>query len=513
MAKVLSIFILFIVTSIAYNVTAVGPRTSYNIAISSSPNSLSPFFSTDANSQNINRLINASLIDFSIDMQPVCQLCESFEEFRTKDSYKIRFKLKPNIKFSNGRELTSKDVEKSHFYFTETEKIKSIFRFAFGNITEVKIIDNLTFELVYKSFGLDHLPNLVLFKIIQIPEYEELEKVEMNDIVGAGDYKITKIAPLQIDLKALKPELADLNFVVVKDETTLSLKLLKKEIDLSVANISPRKVNYLEKNGGVKVKKVLGTDYNYIGLNQRKEILKDVNFRKAMSYLIPREKIIKYKFKNNAVASNGLFAKSFKNFYVSSEVDEFNPEKASELMMKAGFKKNNGTWVDNKGEAFSLTWKTSSNKFQQEIVTIIKNEFEKFGLKINVVPQEWGTFLRGIKRGEYDLYLGRWVGFTGQDMLKFAFYSENMAPKGANRVFFDNKDFDSLINEAEQTINKKKEVELYKKANTIVNEQYPYISLWHPDVIWVMGKCIELKEIYPNGNFLVLKEIKNVCKN
>ena len=92
------------------------------------------------------------------------------------------------------------------------------------------------------------------------------------------------------------------------------------------------------------------------------------------------------------------------------------------------------------------------------------------------MPQEWGTFLRGIKRGEYDLYLGRWVGFTGQDMLKFAFYSENMAPKGANRVFFDNKEFDNIIALAERTINKSKEVELYKKANKLVNELYPYIS-------------------------------------
>ncbi len=506
MSKFLFLCLNFIVSSIVY-------ASPINIAISSSPNSLSPFFSTDANSQNINRLINASLIDFNTEMQPICQLCESFKEYRTKTSYKIRFKLKPNLKFSNGKSLTANDVQKSHMYFTETEKIKSIFRFAFGNITEVKVIDNLTFDLIYKEFGLDHLPNLVLFKIIDIPNFEKLEKVEMEDIVGAGDYKITNIAPLQIDLKALKKGLNDLNFVVVKDETTLSLKLIKGEIDLSVANISPRKVNYLQKNSDVNVVKVLGTDYNYIGINQKKKIFSNVNVRKALSHLIPREKIIKYKFKGNAVSSNGLYAKSFKNFYIDQPVDQYDPKLAYDLFLKAGFEMRNGIWYDNNGEKFSITWKTSSNKFQQEIVTIIEEEFEKFGLVINVMPQEWGTFLRGIKRGEYDLYLGRWVGFTGQDMLKFAFYSEKMPPKGANRVFFDNKEFDNLIIKAEHTINKKKEVELYKKANIVVNNEYPYISLWHPDVIWVMNKCIELKGIYPNGNFLVLKEIKNVCKN
>lgn len=507
MSKLLKLFILFSVSSLAF-------CRPLNIAISSSPNSLSPFFSTDANSQNINRLINASLIDFDINMRPICQLCASFKEYRTKDTYKIHFKLRPDMTFTNGAPVRAIDIKKSHYYFTETNKIKSIFRFAFGNITEVNVIDDLNFELVYKSYGLDHLPNLVLFKIIQIPNYESLEKIEMKDIVGAGDYKITNIAPLQIDLKALKPGRFDLNFVVVKDETTLSLKLIKGEIDLSVANISPRKVNYLIKNGSVNVQKVLGTDYNYIGLNQRKEVLQDLNVRKALSHLIPREKIIKYKFKNNAVAANGLFAKSFKNFYVESTVvDKYNPQLANELFLKAGFIKNEGYWYNKSGKKFSLTFKTSSNKFQQELVTIIKNEFESFGIDLHVMPQEWGTFLRGIKRGEYDLYLGRWVGFTGQDMLKFAFYSENMAPKGANRVFFDNKDFDNLIIKAENTIDKTKEIELYKQANKIVNEQYPYISLWHPSVIWVMDKCIKLKEIYPNGNFLVLKEIKNVCKN
>lgn len=506
MPRYLLISLFFIVTSIVY-------ADPLKIAISSSPNSLSPFFSTDANSQNINRLVNGSLIDFDINMKPICQLCESYEEFRTIDSYKIRFKLKENIYFSNGEKITARSVKQSHYYFTETEKIKSIFRFAFSNITEVKILDKYTFELIYKSYGLDHLPNLVLFKIIQIPNYKTLDQVELNDIVGAGDYRITDIKPLQIDLKSNIEGRQDLSFVVVKDETTLALKLVKGEIDLSVSNISPRKVNYLINKGNVKVKKVLGTDYNYIGLNQRKEQLQNLKVRKALSHLIPREKIIKYKFKNYAVASNGLFAKSFEKFYLDSPVDNYDPAKAKSLFIEAGYKHNNGFWYNGDGKKFKITFKTSSNKFQQELVTIIRNEFVDFGIDIQIVPQEWGTFLRGIKRGEYDLYLGRWVGFTGQDMLKFAFHSENMAPKGANRVFFDNKEFDSLIAQAEDTINKSKEIEIYKKANSVVNREYPYISLWHPDVIWVMNKCIHLDQVYPNGNFLVLKEIKNVCKN
>jgi len=486
----------------------------YKIAISSSPSNLSPFFSTDANSQNINRLVHTSLVDFDLQMNPVCRLCTSFEEKRTKNSYSIVFNLRDDIKFWDGTVVTAQSVYDSWKLFTEVEKIKSIFRFAFGNIKEVKILNKRKVELVYKSYGLDHLPNLVLMKILKVPNYKTItkeKKVQLGDIVGAGEYKYGEITSLNVALKSQVKKLKDLDFVVVKDETTLSLKLINGEVDLSLANMSPRKIGYLERLGKVNVQKVSGTNYNYIGINHKRDVFKERNFRRALSLLIPREQIIKHKFKENATISTGLFSKPFKELYTNKFEDSFNPELATKLMTEAGYKKVNGKWLTKKGAPIKLLWKCTNNKFILELVEIVKRSYEDFGIEINLVVQEWGTFLRGLKRGEYDLFVGKWVGFTGPDMLKFAFHSKNLPPKGANRVHYVNSELDALLDRAEGLTDKSKRSAIYREAIDVVNSDYAYINLWHPSVIWVMNKCLKVEGMYPNGNMLALRNIRNVC--
>ena len=124
--KLFSILMLLVLSS----AFASKDSKSYKVAISSSPSNLSPFFSTDANSQNINRLVHLSLVDFDLQMKPVCRLCTSYEEIRKGANYSIKFKLRKDIKFWDGAKVSAKDILASWKYFTETKKIKSIFRFA-----------------------------------------------------------------------------------------------------------------------------------------------------------------------------------------------------------------------------------------------------------------------------------------------------------------------------------------------------------------------------------------------
>ena len=102
------------------------------IAISSVPNNINPFFSVDSNSQNINRLVHASLTDFDRSMSFSCILCERYSETVKDGKHRIHFLLKKDIKFWDGSSVTSHDVKKSVSYFSSKE-MKSIFRFAFSN--------------------------------------------------------------------------------------------------------------------------------------------------------------------------------------------------------------------------------------------------------------------------------------------------------------------------------------------------------------------------------------------
>ena len=79
--------------------------SSITIGITSVPMNLDPFFATDANSQNINRLSHLALIDFDEKMSLECQACASYKEYINKDNHRINIKLKRDLKILGRFEL------------------------------------------------------------------------------------------------------------------------------------------------------------------------------------------------------------------------------------------------------------------------------------------------------------------------------------------------------------------------------------------------------------------------
>ena len=516
MVKFLGIlFLLIIFSSSQVALASVTVPKSLKIAISSSPNNLNPFFSTDGNSQNINRLVHSSLTDFNRKMEFECVLCESFSEEIKDGKHYVNFKLKANLKFWDGTPITAKSVENAIRLFTETKKIKSVFRFAFSKIMQIEILGTLEFNLVYKKFDLENISNLSLLKILKLKNPNK-KRVNALDLVGAGPYKIDYIKALEIGLSpSSQGEKRNLIFKVVRDETTLALKIINKEIDLSLANISPRKLNWLKNKTtkGLKIFEAPSSNYKYININHKRPHVNQVKFRKALSHLIPREDILNYKLKGTATLSNGMFSPAFSGLFNREEVDKFDPKKASKIFKELGYTYSKQGYLFQGKKAVSLDWKVTSNKSTLELVEIIKAEFEKAGLKVNTTIQEWGSFMRSFKKGDYDLILGQWVGFTGPDMLKFVFHSKSIPPRGGNRGHYKNSSVDSLLDEATSEVDKEKRNSLYKKVINIVNNDYSYINLWHPKIIWIGRDCLGEIHLQPNGSFFPILDIKKSCQD
>jgi peptide/nickel transport system substrate-binding protein len=133
-----------------------------NVAISAAPNNLNPFFSTDANSQNINRLVHMALIDFNQKMQFECKACSTFEEKMVGSKQVLKFKLREDLTFADGNPVTAEDVKKSWEYYAKNEKIKSTFMGAFETLESVSVLDKYNLIITYSSFSLENLSNLAL---------------------------------------------------------------------------------------------------------------------------------------------------------------------------------------------------------------------------------------------------------------------------------------------------------------------------------------------------------------
>ncbi|WP_372655785.1 ABC transporter substrate-binding protein [Halobacteriovorax sp.] len=510
--KQLSIFIFILTISLVSHSKNIEAK-SIKMAISSAPSNLSPFYATDANSQNINRLVHITLTDFSKEMSFICRFCESYKERMEGKKHIISFDLRKDVKFWDGELVSAKDVYNSWKYFTDKEVIKSKFGFGLSRIKNVNVINKSQVELIYDEYNPDNLSDLALLKIVKIQKDKIVPNISFKDIVGAGPYKIKSESELEVVLSPIKKGSLDLIFKVVKDETTLALKLINKEIDLSLASISPRKLFWLKENvKGIDFHNVEGTNLIYMGVNHKNEFLKNLNVRKAISLLIPREQIIKYKLKGTATPASSFFSEAFTSMYIKNGFDKYNPKESERLFKESGFSKDEeGTWVKD-GRKLSLIFRVSNNKNTIETVETIKDFLKKGGVDVTVSVQEWGTFYRNLKQGNFDLIIGQWVGFTGPAILRFVFHSESVPPNGANRGNFINKMFDKYIDQATVEQDEKKRNNYYKQALEISNREYSYINLWHPNIVWIGRSCIKNIDVQPNGSFLPLLEMVNDCE-
>lgn len=479
------------------------------VGLSSAPSNLSPFFATDANSQNINRLLYLTLTDFGRDMDFVCRACVSYEEKFVGPKHVLKFKLKTDLKFWDGTPVTAHDVINSWKIFSDEEKPKSIFRFAFKKIESFKAHNDYELELVYPSYSADNISDLALLKILKVKSGASDFAVE--NLIGSGPYKLHSSSSLGVVITpAFNANKDSINFKVVKDETTLALKMMNKEIDLSVAQLSPRKIDWIENNvDHLDIIGERGTNYIYVGINHRNKHLGKKEFRQALDLMIPREKLVKYKMKDTAVLANGLFSPSFTGLYDSGlAMSEYNPQKAKELLASIGYKWVNGILsFDN--VPVTLDWKISNNKAAEEIVDAISDEFNQNGITMQKTVQEWGTFMHSMKTGQFDLVMSQWVGFTGPGMLSYVFASQSFPPAGANRGYFENKQLDQLLEAASGPMTKEQRLINYRQANAIAVNDRAYLSLWHPDIIWIARNCLKGVSPYPNGNFLPLLEIQS----
>jgi peptide/nickel transport system substrate-binding protein len=459
---------------------SLGWGASLKVGITSSPNNLNPFFSSDAYSQNINRLVHISLIDVDRNMKPICQACVDFKERILEDGkYQIHFTLGDDLRFWDGLKVKLSDIENSIALFkNEREDLKSIFRFAFASIKRIKKLSENKFYLEYESYAPNYITDLTLLKILRIDE---------GKIIGAGPYQVMSRDPFRVLLKSVVDTSSSIEFKVVKDETTMVLKLKNKEIDLIAGDISQRKLDYaLKQIKGIKTWKASGTNYNYIMFNMNSALGGNEEFRKFVQNNLNVENFIKYKLQGKATSSQGFISKSFSKYFVSlpeHENKEFKFESKEEINFLIG-----------------------NNLTSKEFAHYFKNKLENIGIKVKVQSYEWGVLKKRLTNGQFDMFLGSWIGFTDPSIIKYALHSKSIPPNGANRGHFVSKDLDRILDEAMVTLDNKK---LFAEAQKVINKEIPYLSLWHPTIIWMGRDCLKVPSLYSNGSFLSFKEISN----
>ncbi len=257
----------------------------------------------------------------------------------------------------------------------------------------------------------------------------------------------------------------------------------------------------LKKKYAENVKVITGPFLNteYIGffLGSKSEEVRSELLRRAVNYGIDRQKMITYLRNGIGTPADAGFIPKGLPGYVENSGYSYNPEKASQLIDEYIKKTDNITP--------SITIGTNAQYL--DICEYIQRELGKIGLLINIDVMPPSTLRQLKSTGQLDAFRASWIAdYPDAENYLSLYYSKNFTPNGPNYTHFKNVVYDTLYEHSFSVTDITKRQEIYKKMDSILIKEAPFIPLYYDEVIQFLHK--DVHGLTPNPqNFLNLKRV------
>ncbi len=477
------------------------PADTAVMIIESSPINLDPRVGVDAQSERIGKLMFDALVHRDENFQLHPWLAERWE---IPDPQTYIFHLRQDVRFHDGRPLTSADVKwtlDSILAGKPRTPKTSTFRF----IDRVEAPDSYTVIIRLKEPYSSLLWNLSDGAIGIVPTGSG-DEFNRNPI-GTGPFKFVSAIQDRDVVIARNDQywgeharIPRIRFMVVPDATTRALELRKGSADAAINALSADTVLALQKDPQLVIEKSPGTIYAYLALNTRDPILKDVRVRQAIAYALNCEPLIHYIWRDLAEPAHSVLPPQHWAYNGDVPKYPYDPAKARELLDAAGYKPGQD------GSRFHLTMKTSTEESTRLLAAVMQQQLRAVGITLDIRTYEFATFYADVVKGAYQLHSLRWIGGNEDpDIFEHIFDSASFPPKRANRTYYSNPRVDELIRQGRLTVDQSERKRIYAEIQRIVATDLPYINLWYYDTVLVHARRLTNVHPSPSGNYDFLK--------
>ena len=517
----------------------------FTIALDGKFSTLDPVGSTTvtANDERLRTLMFNSLVKKNDQFEYVGELAKEIRD--SADGSTITFVLQDNVKFHDGKTLTSADVKytfdklfasngakASAFFDTaakEAEAPKSQGNSNAANntnaqppgdstkvphIVSIETPDAQTVNIKMARPALKNqlLANLVPIAIISQGSEVGTQASNTKPPAGTGPYKFVSFDPVQniAEVAAFneywegKPNIQNIQIKALPDANALQAELKSQIVDLApgVVNLSPDTFQSLEQDTNLKVLKFNGSNIQYLGFNTESQPLDNVKVRQAIGYAINREKIINDLLLSQAQIAHSILPEESWAFAPGTKYP-FDPNKAKQLLDEAGFRDTNG---DGKREMPKISFKISSgNSAVSQYAQFITNQLSEVGIPVEIESLEFQTMLSQLQKGQYQMTTGRWVGGNQDPIFLRDLFASSEIPSekraSRNRSRYSNKQVDELLDKALNAADRAQAKEFYTQAQQIISDEVPMLPLWYPSNMVVANKRVDNIKVNASGDW------------
>lgn len=458
-------------------------------AMTGEPSGLIAMIAGESAASAIASNIFNSLLKYDKNLELKGELAESWKI--SADQKTITFKLKPNMKWADGKALTSADVLFTWQLVTD-DNTRTPYGSDYKLVVKAEVPDPLTFQVTYSQ---PYAPAMESWAGLHILPRHLLKGQDINTTsfarkpVGSHYYQLehwnnNENISLMRNPNATQGQ-ARIDHLVsrfIPDSASQFLELLADNIDvmnldpIQYARVVPARADISKK---IALYKELGSQYTYLGFNLKHKPFDDIRLRQAINYAINKQELI-----DGVLLGLGEpIASPYKpgTRWTNPELQpyRYDTAKALSLLSESGYADHDGDGIlDKEGKALAFEILTNQNPQRVMSAVLIQRRLKEIGIDVKIRQVEWATFIsRFIKTGDFDAVVLGWSLSLDPDQFSIWHSSQNK-PGQFNFINYNNPKVDKLLEQGRLELNPEKRMVIYHEFAKILLQDSPIVYLY-----------------------------------
>jgi peptide/nickel transport system substrate-binding protein len=408
------------------------------------------------------------------------------------------FKLRPGVKFSTGKTMTAAAVK---FSIDDARVQSKGWGYLDAAIKNVKAPNSSTvvFNLKYK--WAPFLADIALFANGIIPKNfnGESRTSFYKHPIGTGPFMWDKrVVGQSVTFKRNplywqkgKPYLDSVTWKFVTDENTRELQLRGNQIQ--VDEFPPfNSITKLQNTPGVTMSLFPSTRTDYLDMNEKYPPLADRHVRRAISYAIDRQAIVKSVAFGHGKPANSFLPPQVPFYDPNAGGLQYNIAKAKAEMAKSKYPKG-----------FKATMLVGAGQqVEAAMGQILQNSLKQLGIDVTFKQEDTSTEFQDIQKQNYQLGFSYWT-MDIADPDELVTFAIDIKGGGAHSFFteYNNPTVVNLSHQAQRETNVAKRAQLYNKLQRIAAGDAFLGFLYYSPFRYAYSSKLHGFFVYPLGNY------------
>jgi peptide/nickel transport system substrate-binding protein len=472
------------------------------------PDNLNPFIGAETSSYEIWLLNYDFLTGYSTDLQPVPDLATSWDT--SADGKTWTFHLRTGVKWQDGEPFTARDVAFTYNYIIDNQM--GAYSSLTDGIKEAVAVDDQTVEIrcvrpkanMVRTW-IPILPEHIWGKVS--PKAAGASYQNKPPIVGTGPFQTVEVKKgdyvrmvANPSFWGKKPAIDEILFVTYQNPDTMTQDLLTGSLDAAWGIPSAQFPKIQSDKSFTPISyNLLSWTYLamncYEGTSRGNPVLRDPAFRQALNWALDRQKIVDLAWAGRGKPGTTIMTPDSwvdPDYHWQPPADvlfTYDPAKAKQLLDEAGYKDTDGDGIreDKGGKPIRLRlWARAESPESQKTGNLLTGWLRDLGLKIDYQVMDDGIYYDSIwayqgdtYSPDFDMYLWDWDGYADPGDTLASFTTAQI--ENWNEPCWSDQEFDSVVEQANSTLDPQARKDLVWKAQEIFYGQSPEIVTDYPD--------------------------------